>query len=233
MKKIAGITLVLALALMSCTAPKTAKIYAHAAAVDLTKLLAPPLAQGSAAAKKEIDEILFFQKTRTKEMADFAAADQDLTVFRFSTVLGDKFKKESLPLTAAFFDDVVENAKKIVDPAKEYWKRPRPYEADKRINPCVNKPGNASYPSGHSAIGNLMAIILADMVPEKREELFNRGWEFATNRVIGGVHYRTDIEAGKIAAALIAEEMFNNDEFKEDLESAKAELRKVLGYPLK
>jgi len=230
MKRITGIFIVLSLVLMSCNAPGVAKVYVSTSDVDLTKLLAPPPAQDSAQTKAEIKEILIFQESRTKQMADFAAADQNITVYRFADVLGDKFKKENLPLTTAFFDEVVENAKKIVDPAKNYWKRPRPYEADKRVNPCVNKPGNASYPSGHSTIGNLIAIILANMVPEKKEELFNRGLTFALNRVIGGVHYRTDIEAGRIAAALIAEDMFNNEEFKEDFESAKAELRKVLGY---
>ena len=75
----------------------------------------------------------------------------------------------------------------------------------------------------------MLAIILANMVPEKRAAIFDRGWDFALNRVIGGVHYRSDIEAGRIAATLIAGEMFNDSVFLGDFEKAKSEVRKVLG----
>ena len=34
-----------------------------------------------------------------------------------------------------------------------------------------------SYPSGHTTFGALSAILLAQMVPEKHVELFERGWE--------------------------------------------------------
>jgi acid phosphatase (class A) len=66
------------------------------------------------------------------------------------------------------------------------------------------------------------------MVPSKNGELYRRGWDFALNRIIGGVHYRSDVEAGRICAAVIAEGMFRNPEFKHDFDASKAELRTVL-----
>jgi acid phosphatase (class A) len=86
-----------------------------------------------------------------------------------------------------------------------------------------------SYPSGHSTFGVTTAILLAAMVPEKREELFARGWEYGHNRVIGGVHFPTDVEAGRIEATAMVALMMRNEGFKQDLAAAKAELRQALG----
>lgn len=206
------------------------KAYVSPADVDLTKLLPPPPAQDSEQTKKEIREILAFQRDRTAKMTEYASADQTISVFRFADVLGEKFTKENLPFTAEFFDSVISNAADIVGPAKDFWKRPRPSAFDPRVKPCVKVPTNAAYPSGHSAAGNLMAIILANMLPEKSAEIYRRGWDFAVNRIIGGVHYRSDSEAGRMAATVVAAFMFNNAEFKADYEKSKEEVRGALGY---
>jgi acid phosphatase (class A) len=204
--------------------------YLDSGEINLTKLLAPPPPQNSDQTKKELEEILQYQKNRDSAAITRAVADQMVSISRFASVLGPKFNEKDLPITAAFFDKILDNAKLIVDPSKDFWKRPRPYIFDTLVKPCLDKPTNASYPSGHSSLGNLFTIILANMVPEKNAEIFNRGWEFALNRVIGGVHYRSDIEAGRIAATVIAAELFKNKKFITDFNKAKAEVRKTLGF---
>jgi acid phosphatase (class A) len=206
-----------------------AKIYVAADAINLVNLLPPPPAMDSKETAGEIEEMLRFQNTRTPAMVDYAQKDQTISVFRFATVLGDNFNEGNLPFTAGFFRNVQSNASLFIDPAKDYWKRPRPSNYDRRIIPCLTIPKSAAYPSGHSTEGNLFAIILANMIPEKRAVIFNRGWEFAMNRVIGGVHYPSDAMAGRISAALIAQELFGNAGFKKDYETSKAEIRKALG----
>jgi acid phosphatase (class A) len=67
------------------------------------------------------------------------------------------------------------------------------------------------------------------MVPEKRAELFARGWEFGQNRVVGGVHYPTDVEAGRIDATVLVYAMMQNPQYKSDFAAAKTELRTALG----
>ncbi len=218
------------LLLISVYALEAKKTYVAPADIDLTKLLPPPPPQDSTITEKEISEILDFQNNRTKQMADQAAADQDVSVFRFADILGPGFTRERLPFASVFFNNVLGNEINITDPAKGFWNRPRPYVFDKRVKPCLNMPVNASYPSGHSAAGNLIAIILANMIPEKSAAIYARGWEFAMNRVIGGVHYRSDAEAGRMAATAIAALMFNDRGFMADYEKSKAELRKALGY---
>lgn len=232
MKKAARSVLVLLAFILSsaCALQAGGKIYVTPSELELVKLLPPPPAQGSDATKKEIEEILNFQEKRTDKMVEYAQADQDISIFRFSDIMGDKFTKENLPITAEFFHNVTATASVISGPAKDFWKRPRPSVFDARVKPCVKVPPNAAYPSGHSTAGNLMAIILANMVPEKSAEIFDRGWAFAVNRIIGGVHYRSDSESGRIAATLIAECMFKNSGFLADYEKSRVEIRKALGY---
>ena len=78
--------------------------------------------------------------------------------------------------------------------------------------------------------GALAAILLADMVPEKRQAIFVRGWEYGHNRIVGGVHYPTDVEAGRVAAALIVSKMEENPAFETDRAAARNELRRALNF---
>ena len=226
----AALVLFVVFSLSVCPLLAKGKAYLTPAQIDLVKLLPPPPANGSEQTKKEIDEILKFQKERTPGMVKYAQADQEISVFRFADILGDKFTKENLPETAAFFENIAATASEIVSPAKDYWNRPRPSVYDSRVAPCVKVPKNAAYPSGHSTAGNLMAIILANMIPEKSAEIFGRGWAFAVNRIIGGVHYRSDSEAGRISATVIAAYLFNDSGFKADYKKSRAEVRTALGY---
>jgi acid phosphatase (class A) len=204
--------------------PKSAPV------ADLTLLLAPPPAQDSQQTQDEIKELHHFQDTRTKDQEAYAQADVDKNIFRFQTVLGDKFTAENLPLTAAIFDRALKAAKDTVDPAKNFFNRTRPFVADPTIKPSVTLDTAPSYPSGHATAGTVMAILLADMVPEKKAEIFKRGWEYAQNRLVGGVHYRSDVEAGRISGTVIAAMLLKDKKFMVDFNAAKAELRTALGY---
>jgi len=206
-----------------------AKPFITAKDLDLTKFLAPPPANDSAQTKAELGEVLTLQVTRTPEMVARAQADAEENVWRFADVLGPKFTKEALPKTDAFFARVAETEGAVVDPAKDIWKRPRPHLLSNLVKPAVPLSKSGSYPSGHATVGTLMAIVLSNMVPEKRAELMARGWEYANNRVIGGIHYRSDIEAGRIAGSLIAEAIWSQPDFAAEFAAAKAELRAALG----
>jgi len=201
--------------------------------VDLSNLLSPPPALDSQQQHQEIDELLAFQKNRTPAMEAFARADADRTVFRFADVIGNNFTAEKLPQAKAFFNMVRENADYILGPTKEHWNRPRPYVADTDIHPCVPKPGSASYPSGHSTFGTVTSIILANMIPEKQKQIYDRAELYRRNREIGGVHYPSDVEAGRIAGTVVAAFLFQNPAFQEEFAKARVEVREALGLPVK
>ena len=66
------------------------------------------------------------------------------------------------------------------------------------------------------------------MVPEKTQALYERATMYGRNRVIAGVHFPTDIEAGQISTAVIVNTMIQQPLFMRDFERAKKELRQVL-----
>jgi len=198
--------------------------------VNLLLLLPPPPANDSAQTKAELAEVLSLQVTRTPEMEQAAIADVTEDVWRFSNVMGPKFAAADLPVFSAFFDRVVATEGAVVDPAKDVWKRPRPHQLSDLVKPAVKLSNSGSYPSGHATVGTLMGIVLSDMVPEKRAEIMARAWQFANNRVIGGIHYRSDIEMGRIAGTVIAYDLLQRPDFVAEYEPAKAELRHALGY---
>ena len=200
-----------------------------AGSLDLVAVLPPPPADGSPRNKAEIRELLRLQRTRTPAMVAYAQADVERSPFRFADVLGSEFNKQNLPDVAELFVAVLEDASLQVDPAKTHWNRLRPFLLDQRIEPCVPEPKGASYPSGHSTFGHLAAIVLAEMVPEKAEALAKRGDAFAHNRLVGGVHYPSDVAAGAEAAKIIAKALFDNPEFQKAFQEAKAQTRRVLG----
>lgn len=197
--------------------------------IDLTMILPPPPANDFAQTKAEIGEVLTLQVTRTPEMVASAVADAEENVWRFADVMGPKFNKELLPKFSAFFDRVVATEGAVVDPAKDVWKRPRPHQLSDLVKPAVKLSSSGSWPSGHATVGTTMGIILADMVPEKRAEIMARAAQYAHNRVVGGIHYPSDVEMGKISGSVIAAVLLNRDDFKAEYNVAKAELRSDLG----
>ncbi|ODA96806.1 phosphatase [Mesorhizobium sp. SEMIA 3007] len=230
MKKFASLTAgLLLLVIGSAAQAEDAKPFVTNKDIDLTMILPPPPANDSAQTKAELGEVLTLQVTRTPEMAASAVADSEENVWRFANVMGLNFNKEKLPKFSAFFDRVVETEGAVVDPAKDVWKRPRPHQLSDLVKPAVKLSSSGSWPSGHATVGTMMGIILADMVPEKRAEIMARAAEYAHNREVGGIHYASDVEMGKISGSVIAAVLLNRDDFKAEYEVARAELRSDLG----
>ncbi|MER8807723.1 phosphatase PAP2 family protein [Mesorhizobium australicum] len=230
MKRYASLAAGLLLLVVGSTArAEDAKPFITNKDVDLTMILPPPPANDSAETKAELGEVLTMQVTRTPEMEARAIADAEENVWRFADVMGPNFNKDKLPKFSAFFDRVVETEGAVVDPAKDVWKRPRPHQLSDLVKPVVKLSSSGSWPSGHATVGTMMGIILSDMVPERRAEIMARAAEFGHNRIVGGIHYPSDVEMGKISGSVIAAVLLNRDDFKAEYDVARAELRSDLG----
>jgi len=206
-----------------------AKPFITSQELDLTKYLPAPPADDSAQTKAELKELLEIQATRTPEQEKAAIADAEENVWRFADVMGPDFDAAKLPKTAALFDRIVATEDVVDDHAKKAFNRPRPYMLDEQIHPLLKKSKSGSWPSGHSTIGYLMATVLGEMVPEKRNALFTRAAGYAENRLVAGFHYRSDTLMSRTGAALIAQKMEEQPDFKTEFDAAKAELRAQLG----
>lgn len=197
-------------------------------AIDLTRLLAPPPAEDSQQEKDELQQVLDLQAKRTDADVAACVADQEYSVFRFEDVVGPAFDAAYLPKTAAYFSAAVDAAKATVDAAKGHWDRRRPFLVDSRVQPCDKPSKSASYPSGHATAGTVMAILLANLIPEKQAAIYDRGWLFARHRVMGGVHFPSDIAAGRIAGTLVAQAILQDPGMQAMAKDARAELRAAL-----
>jgi acid phosphatase (class A) len=226
-------TIVLLLALLLPNAQALAADgNAKAETIDLTLWLAPPPAAGSPIARDDLQTVLAVQAARTPAEADAAKADADRSVFRLTDVLGSNLAPATLPRTAAFFTRVAQWDKAAVKTAKSYWQHPRPSVMSSDVHPLsVEKPDDWSYPSGHATFGYTAAILLAHMLPEKRVAIFARADIYALHRVVMGVHYPSDVEAGRVAGAVIAAQLMDDPASRADFNAARDELRKALALP--
>jgi len=209
------------------------KPYLNATDADFGNLLPPPPADGSAMDKRDMQTVLDLQKAVTPERLALIQADTEQSVYRFAgEVFGPNFTKERFPLAGAFFDKVRNDSAVGVRPIKLAYKRLRPFQANPEVKPPANIAAasqSPTYPSGHNTFGAEAAFLLSMMVPEKKSELFARGWAYGEQRVASGVAYPSDGEGGHIGAAVMVTLMLQKPEFKGDFDAVKTELRKGLG----
>src|SRR5262249_51158711 len=94
---------------------------------------------------------------------------------------------------------------------------------------------SASYPSGHTTYGTVIGVVLAEMASEKRAELLARAADYGMSREVAGVHFPSDVEAGKVLGTIVAADEFATDAaFKAAYPAATACLREAIGLvPLK
>jgi acid phosphatase (class A) len=203
--------------------------------VDFALLIPPPPAETSELGKLDDKFILDAQKNMTpQKMADIQRDFIQNIFVVGQPVLGPKFTKQNMPELAAFFDKVTEAARIGVGPLKQKYKKMRPFQYDKNIHTPENiaaKSMGPTYPSGHSTTGALSAILLSQMIPEKRDALYERGWEYGINRVMSGAAYPSDWDAAHMIAELAVFQMMKNPDFRADYQEVKAEVRKGLGLP--
>jgi acid phosphatase (class A) len=190
----------------------------------------PPPAADSPQQRQEIEELLAIQRSRTPAQVAAARADRKTEISSFYGALGisaaDRVKLPALEKVAEKVEDAI---RRYVRAAKERFRRLRPYEVEPRIQPCIDDVrGDLSYPSGHAAYAYAMAYLLADMAPERAKQLDARAREFASQRMVCGVHFASDLVAGGIAAQALMREMRRGSEFQRDARAAAIELRAAL-----
>lgn len=223
-KRVAVSTLVLCLSLVS---PLLAfDKYLPANTPDSIALLPPPPTPGSEDYKADLECARAVFKSRTPEQEKRAMKDATLTIFNFSPAIGEYFNSNSLPKTAAFFADLKMQAREPILTVKDHWKRTRPYDVDKSL--WLGKPeASYSYPSGHSTIGTVQALVLAELFPDKKDAILQIGRNIGWDRVLIGKHFPTDVHAGRVLAQVTVNEFKKSPTFQKALEEVRAEIQSV------
>jgi hypothetical protein len=91
---------------------------------------------------------------------------------------------------------------------KGYFRSPRPSQVCPAIVPMIDPPGTPSFPAGHAVQAYLISCLLAHSLPnipqqdlrdpdEPKGPLFDLAHRVSENRIVAGLHYPTDIKAGR------------------------------------
>ena len=170
-------------------------------------LPAPP-AKDSAAEKRDYRMLHDFQESRTPEQCEAAGRQSIPTVETFfgpQTGVLTEVEIQSISVAAG---EILKKVFAVCDPFKDEYHRPRPYNVDLNIEPCVSRPGGSrAYPSSHAAAGIVLADYLAKKFPAKRDAILREGRQIGLNRILGGVHHPSDVEAGQELGREMIEQM--------------------------
>ncbi|HOX22544.1 MAG TPA: phosphatase PAP2 family protein [Elusimicrobiales bacterium] len=185
----------------------------------------PPPSDGSAQQKEEIELLLARQNSRTERECEIARSQEDATFRDFFPGPDNPFAEPLSPAVDEFFARTGEDVRVACRRLKKHAARRRPH--DPRLRPCVTDVGSErSYPSRHTATSYLFAHILSDLVPARSKEFFAAAERGAQYRILAGVHYPSDLQAGRDYAAQLYKEFLKNENFRRDRESLRKYLRK-------
>lgn len=203
-------------------------------AIDSLAILPPPPEVGSLAFLN--DEAMYHKgylmrnTPRGKQAAEDANLAGDGVVIAFSDAFGLPISKENTPEIYKLMTNMIEDAGDLATrSAKDHYNRIRPYTYY-HTNTCNTKEQgklstNGSYPSGHTSIGWATALVLAEINPDRRDEILKRGYELGQSRVICGYHWQSDVDAARIVGSAIVPVLHNNERFLEQLQKAKDEFK--------
>lgn len=208
------------------------KGYLSAAAMpDTAAILGAPPAAGSAAeaADKEIYH-------RTRAMAGtprwtLAQKDADnrpgAILADFSCALNTVLSPATAPRLAQLFDRAGQDASAIIARSKDAYKRPRPFigTSDTICTPDDKSVlTSTSYPSGHATRSWAYGLILAELAPDRATPVMVRARVYGDSRIVCGVHYASDVKAGRDNATVLVAALHADPAFESDLAEARAEL---------
>jgi len=197
--------------------------------IDIAALLPSPLAETSPAGQLDLQIVKGLQPNMTAERAKAIRTDLQQDVYTIAgPVLGPTFTKDKFPLTGAFIDKVVKDASFGVGPVKQKYMKPRPFKYSAELatafDDIAKSTGGATYPSGHSTTAFEVALILGNILPAKRDALYERAYTYSIHRVTSGAAYPSDAEGGHLTATLAVHAMMQKPEFRADYDAVKAEL---------
>jgi len=198
---------------------------------DLSQVLPPPPAQGSAAfaadeeayrAVKPLEDTPRWKLATRDADLDFPAADAV-----FSCALDMPISEARTPHLNALLRRTLVDALHTADKPKEKYRRKRPYmvTGDPTCTPDWESRMEAqSYPSGHASVGWAWALALAEIAPDRATAVLRRGYEFGSSRVVCRVHWKSDVEAGRIVGAATVSRLHADPVFEAQMAEAKKEI---------
>jgi acid phosphatase (class A) len=212
--------------------------YFKTSPLDGKAILGPPPAPDSPQGRA--DQMVFEQTRALQGSARWKTAIQDNDLWtggalqRFSCALGVDVNARQTPTLWRMLHRLENDVRIVGSPAKSFYDRKRPLIGND-LPICVPREDwmktNASYPSGHAMTAWSWGLIMAEADPRKASDVLALARDSGQSRVVCGVHYQSDVDAGRLLGAAMVARLHDVPEFRTDLAKAKAELAAAKGKP--
>jgi membrane-associated phospholipid phosphatase len=161
---------------------------------------------GTVTAQSELAIMLWLQGSRTDQDVARARSEATPSFGCFASAIhpgGNALAAPgpieigNFPRTAALLDQARADVTPLLESLGNTFLRPLPYQSFPALTPVLAEPAPFSYPSVHATLGVLFARILDQFDPDDQVAIGATGHLLGTDRVLGGVHYPSDVEAGQ------------------------------------
>jgi len=204
---------------------------------DGTKFLPPFPAAGSAAEAYDIaawrEALKGENSVRWKQAVadDATGLAQGLT--QFQCAVGASLNAANAPALMQLLGKVQLDSHWAVDSAKAHFGRPRPFANAPEAPICLNVPTAmrskvaTAYPGGHSTLGMAWGLVMTELAPDRGEQIMRRVRDYSESRLVCGIHYPSDLEAGHTLASGLIARLHAEPQFRADMEVARVEVARA------
>lgn len=200
---------------------------------DSLALVPPPPAESSAALAEDTEAFRQLTALQGTPRGTLATQDANLkfpaAAGHFACALGVQVSEQVTPNAYMLLRRTLADAGLSTYKAKDTYKRTRPFvvfdapSCTPAEEATLRKDG--SYPSGHAALGWAWALVLSELMPDRTDALQQRGYAFGQSRVVCGVHWQSDVEAGRVVGAAAVARLHADPVFEAQMRAAEGEIR--------
>ena len=200
----------------------------------LNSLLLVPAPPAAGSAREAVDReqaarsVALHGTPRWQQAIDDANLEFPHAANTFSCALGVEIDEASAPTLYTLLRRTMSDGGFSTYAAKNKYRRARPFTVN---NAPLCTPEQAqvlrndgSYPSGHSALGWVWTLVLAELSPAQADAIVARGRAFGDSRSICNVHWASDIAEGRVVGAAVVARLHAEPAFRDDMAKARIEL---------
>ena len=192
--------------------------------------LGPAPKAGSKVERDDLAILRWNQRTRYPQAVIHSWQFLNRYIGTFDAAVGGNMAK-SAPILSKGLMSFLKMIDGVKSELKQGYQRPRPFLSHADIKPCLPLKSSFSFPSGHSTWYASAALLLADLMPERRERLLQVGRQGGYARVYCGVHYPSDVIAGERLARVMTADIIASPQWQSFRNQVKPEVAKLLQSP--